>query len=232
MLILNVNKMKDLIILGAGGEALEIVQVTKLLNKINQEWNIIGFLDDNMNLIGKEISGIKVIGSIKDSKNYPNSYFISSIGHPDRPMLRKEVRDKVPFNDNRFATIIHPSAVICDTANLGYGCFIQANCVISTNTLIGNNVLIAYGSIIGHESEIGQDSVIGVGVLITSDVITGKSIYVGPGATFTNNINIGNNVLIGIGSVVTESVPENTKYLNHIRLFKLPLETKNPYNYE
>lgn len=224
--------MKNLIILGAGGEALEIVQVTKLLNKINQEWNIIGFLDDNKNLIGKEFLGIKVIGSIEDSKNYSKSYFISSIGHPDRPMLRKEVRVKVPFNDNKFATIIHPSAVICDTANLGYGCFIQANCVISTNSLIGNNVLIAYGSIIGHESEIGQDSVVGVGVTITSNVIMGKSIYVGPGAIFTNDINIGNNVLIGIAAVVTESVPENIKYLNHIRSFKLPLETKNPYKYE
>ncbi len=224
--------MKDLIILGAGGEGLEIVQVVRLINKVNKEWNIIGFLDDNLSIIGQEFNGIKVLGSILDSNKFSNAYFISSIGHPDRPILREEVRNKIPFSDSKFATIIHPSAVICETVKLGFGCFIQSNCNISTNSIIGNNVLIANGSIIGHESEISDGVVIGMGVKITSDVIIGKNVYIGPGAIFTNQIKIGNNVLIGIGAIVTENVPNNSKYMCHIRPFKLPLDSKNPYIYD
>jgi sugar O-acyltransferase (sialic acid O-acetyltransferase NeuD family) len=224
--------MKDLIILGAGGEALEIVQVVRLINKLNNEWNIIGFLDDNLSIIGQEFNGIVVLGTLLDSKNFPNSYFISSIGHPDRPSLREEVRKKIPFDDSQFATIIHPSTIICETVKIGYGCFIQSNCTISTNSFIGNNVLISYGSTIGHESEVNDGAVIGVGVIITSDVIIGKSVYIGPGAIFTNQIKIGNNVLIGIGAIVAENVPDNTRYICHTRSIKLPLDSKNPYKYE
>ena len=224
--------MKKIIILGSGGEAWEILQVINLLNVKKPQWDVIGFLDDNKNLIGKTFLDVQVIGTIDDAKKYDDAYFISSIGHPDRPILRKEVRDKVPFKDEKFATIIHPTAFVCNTAKIGYGCFIQANCTITTKATIGNNVLISNGANIGHESEIGQDSVVGLGVNITSDVVIGKSVYVGPGAIFTNEIKIGNNVLIGIAAVVTESVPDNTKYLCHVRIFKLPLEIKNPYNYE
>ena len=223
---------QKIIILGAGGEGLEILQVINLLNAKRTQWEIIGFLDDNKSLIGKIFFNIQVIGTIDDAKKYNDAYFISSIGHPDRPKLRKEVRDRVPFKDEKFATIIHPSAVICSTSKIGYGCFIQANCTISTCSVIGNNVLISYNSIVGHESIIGDSCSIGVNVAITSDVVFGNDVYVGPGAIFTNEIKIGNNVLIGIAAVVTESVPDNTKYLCHSRIFKLPLETKNPYNYE
>lgn len=224
--------MKDLIILGAGGEALEILKVVTLINKVNKEWNVIGFLDDNLSIIGQEFNGIKVLGTILDSNKFSNAYFISSIGHPDRPMLREEVRNKISFSDSKFATIIHPSAVICESVKIGYGCFIQSNCTISTNSFIGNNVLISNGSTIGHESKIDDGTVIGLGVKITSDVIIGKSVYVGPGAVFTNEITIGNNVLIGIGAIVTENVSDNTKYMCHFRSFKLPLDSKNPYTYE
>jgi sugar O-acyltransferase (sialic acid O-acetyltransferase NeuD family) len=224
--------MKDLIILGAGGEALEIVQVVRLINKVNKQWNIIGFLDDNLSIVGQEFHGIEVLGTLLDYEKFPNSYFISSIGHPDRPSLREEVRKKIPLDYSKFATIIHPSAVICETVKIGYGCFIQSNCTISTNSIIGNNVLISNGSTIGHESKIDDGTVIGLGVKITSDVIIGKSVYVGPGAIFTNEITIGNNVLIGIGAIVTENVPVDTKYMCHIRVFKLPLDSKNPYTYE
>lgn len=226
------NMIKKIIILGAGGEAWEILQVIKLINAKKPQWEIIGFLDDDKNLIGKSFFDVQVIGTIDDAKKYDYAYFINSIGHPDKPELRAEINNRIPFNTDRFATIIHPTAFVCDTAKIGYGCFIQANCTITTKATIGNNVLISNGANIGHESEIGQDSVVGLGVNITSDVIIGKSVYVGPGATFTNEIKIGNNVLIGIAAVVTESVPDNTKYLCHVRIFKLPLETKNPYNYE
>jgi sugar O-acyltransferase (sialic acid O-acetyltransferase NeuD family) len=224
--------MKDIIILGAGGEALEIIQVIKLINQKENTWNILGYLDDNHKLIGTDVSDYKVLGTIDDSANFPNAYFISSIGHPNRPELRGEIRKRIPFGEEKLATVIHPTVVVCPTAKIGYGCFIQANCVISTNTVIGNNVLISYSSTLGHESTIQNDTVVGVNVTITSDVHIGKCVYIGPGAIFRNDLSIGDNTLIGIGSVVVESVPENTKYICQFRSFKFPKDEINPYEYE
>ena len=41
---------------------------------------ILGFLDDNEELIGKKIYNFPVLGTISQSKKYKNAYFTSSIG--------------------------------------------------------------------------------------------------------------------------------------------------------
>jgi sugar O-acyltransferase (sialic acid O-acetyltransferase NeuD family) len=224
--------MKDLIILGAGGAAFEIVEIVNSINAIKPEWNIIGYLDDNKQLINTKKLNITILGTISDADKFSDVFFVSSIGHPDRPELRKEVRNRIPFADDRFATIIHPNTVVYDSANIGFGCVIYNNCTISSKSKVGNDVLIAYGSILGHESTIGDNTIVGASVTIPSDVHIGNSVYIGPGVIFKNEIVIGNNVLIGIGSIVIESVGNDKKYMCHIRPFTFPLDDKTPYHFD
>ena len=67
--------MKDLIILGAGGAAYNLVEFVEDINEVNPTWNLLGFLDDNISLIGNIIHGYKVLGNINESKNYEKAYF-------------------------------------------------------------------------------------------------------------------------------------------------------------
>ena len=54
--------MKDLIIIGASGFGREVAWLVERINKINPTWNLLGFLDDNEKIQGKEINGYKVLG--------------------------------------------------------------------------------------------------------------------------------------------------------------------------
>ena len=55
--------MKDLIIIGSGGLGRETVWTAERINAISPEWNILGFIDDNIQVQGRVIYGYKVIGT-------------------------------------------------------------------------------------------------------------------------------------------------------------------------
>ena len=54
--------MKDIILFPFGGNAREAVMAILALNSIEPMWNILGFVDDNADLYGKECCGFRVIG--------------------------------------------------------------------------------------------------------------------------------------------------------------------------
>ena len=56
-------KMKDVVIIGAGGFAREVAWLIEEINKKNEQWNILGFIDDNTENIGKSLNGYKIIGN-------------------------------------------------------------------------------------------------------------------------------------------------------------------------
>ena len=48
--------MKDIVIIGAGGFGREVAWLIEDINKVNNEWNIVGFVDDNKSIIYYSLS--------------------------------------------------------------------------------------------------------------------------------------------------------------------------------
>ncbi|MDD3915338.1 MAG: hypothetical protein PHF76_11920 [Bacteroidales bacterium] len=208
--------MKNLIILGAGGTAFDLVDIAVAMNKKKKIWRILGFLDDNPNLKGKKIYGYPVLGSITDSKKYSDAFFVSSIGDAYRPKLRKMVREKVPFDNTRFASLIHPTAVISETATVETGAIIYSNVTLSGAVHVGHDVFLCGNTFLGHECVIGNHCVLSVGNYLASDVHVGDCCYLGVGVMIRHQMVIGKNCLIGMGTKVVKSVPDNSKYINKL----------------
>ena len=75
--------MKDLIIVGTGGVGRETAQIVEEINQVNKEWNILGFVDDNKDLIGKKINRYRVIGNRNYLNNFTEKvYVIIAIANP------------------------------------------------------------------------------------------------------------------------------------------------------
>lgn len=208
--------MKDLIILGAGGTSFELIEIAYAMNAVEPQWNILGFLDDNKSLHGKLVYGYPVLGSLPDSMKYPEAFFASSIGNAYDPKLRKVVRAKIPFDNGHFATLIHPTAVICTTAKIESGVILYPNVCISANTYVGHDVFMGHNCVIGHESTVGPHTIMSVAVSIPSDVHIGECCYLAVGCAFRHQIKVGNNCLIGVGTKVVKDVPDNSKLINKI----------------
>ncbi len=214
--ILNINKMQDLIILGAGGTAFDLIDIAIAMNKIEKQWNILGLLDDNVELIGKNVYNFPVLGTISQSGEYNEAYFASSIGDAYRTKLRMIVRKKVPFGNERFASLIHPTAIISESAIIEPGAVIYGNVTLSGMVHVGHDVFLCGNTFLGHECVIGNHSLLSVGNYLASDVHVGDCCYLGVGVMVRHQITIGENCLIGLGAKVVKSIPPNSKVINRL----------------
>ncbi|MCH4896283.1 hypothetical protein E0494_06155 [Marinilabiliaceae bacterium JC040] len=204
--------MKDIIILGAGGAALNILEYIEDINELSLTWNILGLLDDNINLHNSEIMGYKVLGSIEDSIKWPNAFYISSIGSAQDLELRKLVRDKVPFSNDSFATIIHPKAHVSKTAIIEPGCIICPFTSLQSHTHIKHDSYITSFTLVGHESVIGEHCVVAGRTMIAGSAIIGDCTYIGCGSTLKHEIFIGDHCMIGMGAVLWKNAEPFSKY--------------------
>jgi sugar O-acyltransferase (sialic acid O-acetyltransferase NeuD family) len=204
--------MKKLIILGTGGNCIDILDT---INDINESkghtvYKCIGFLDDNPENLGKIHYGIKVLGSLNSASNYSECLFVNGIGSPFNFWKKKEIISKTQLPLEKFATIIHPSSSVSKMSNLGQGTVVLQNVTIASNVRIGNHVIILPNTVISHDDSIGDYTCITGGVCISGGVTIGHSCYLGTNSAIIGNIAIGNCCMVGMGSVVIDTIEENT----------------------
>ncbi|MBW1678166.1 MAG: acetyltransferase [Deltaproteobacteria bacterium] len=204
--------VKKIIILGTGGNCIDILDIINDINAAcrTTTYECAGFLDDNKSNWGKELYGVKVLGPLDSATSYKDCYFVNGIGNPFNFWKKKEIISKTNIPDERFETIIHPSACISSMSQLGHGTVVFQNVTITSNVQIGNHVIILPNCVISHDDIIGDYTCITGGVCISGGVTVGHSCYLGTNAAIIGNIKIGNYCLIGMGSVVLDSIDDNT----------------------
>lgn len=213
---------KKLVIVGAGGTGCEIVEIVTAINKLSPTWEMIGFLDDDESLHGRLVGGLRVFGGIEKCVDFPDAFFVSSIGHPEKRLLRKQVRERMAVPDDRFATLVHPHTAVSVSTQIGAGTVVCGGCVLGANSKIGRSAFLTYGTTVGHDSVVGNFTVLASGVNVSGEVTIGDNVYIGAGTVTKHGIVIGNNVLVGIGSLVIRDIPDNKKLIQSHRTFVVP----------
>lgn len=198
--------MKKIIILGTGGNCIDILDSINEINFINRTYEVIGFLDDDLNKIGMEYYGIKVLGTLSQAKEFRNVYFVNGIGSPKNFWKKETILNSLGISLELFETIIHPTASISKLSTIGKGSVILQNTTVSSNVKIGNHVMILAGCVINHDDIIEDYVCIASGVCISGGVKIEKNSYLGSGSRIIGNIIIGQFSLIGMGSVVIRNV--------------------------
>lgn len=147
------------------------------------------------------------ICQLKDFVPEEEEYYL--IGFPGFQMqpLVQEIKAKFQL---KFTTIIHPTAIISATAQIGEGVIINAGTIIASGVKIHDHVAINKGVIIGHDTEIKRYSVIQPGVKIGGHVVVNVGATLGIGSVVIEDIVIGEYSLIAAGAVVIKDVPSNT----------------------
>lgn len=159
------------------------------------------FADDNPNV--NECGGRPVV---HDATGL--SPMIVSIGVN---RIRKMIVERLKANnpDIKFATAIHPSAVISPTAKIGEGTVVMAGTVINADAVIGNHCIINTGATVDHDCKIGDYCHIAPGVNISGATNVGEGTWVGVGSCVIQCLNIGKNCMVGAGSVVVKDISDN-----------------------
>ena len=198
--------MKDLIIIGSGGLGRETAWTAERINAVKPEWNILGFMDDNIQVQGHVIDGYKVIGTTAAAKNYPDAYYVCAIGSA---RIRRLVVEKIKsIADVKFATLIDPAAVTClDRNSIGEGCIICAGTYITIDIKIGNHVYIGGNATVGHDAQIGDFVTMYPAAVLSGSTRVGSGCELGTGSRVIQGLSIGSDTIVGAGAAVVRNLP-------------------------
>jgi len=194
-----------LLIIGASGHGKVVADIAIKMNR----WEHIAFLDDN-SLLHKSLN-LDVIGKIKDISKYLSEYdFFVAIGNNQ---VRENIMRKLEDMGANIPVLIHPSAVIGEQIEVGFGTAIMAGAVINCCCNIGKGCIVNTGATLDHDNVIDNYVHISPGVNIAGTVKVGKNSWLGIGSIINNNITITSNCVIGAGAVVVNDIIEPGTYI-------------------
>jgi sugar O-acyltransferase (sialic acid O-acetyltransferase NeuD family) len=212
-----------LIILGAIGNCLDIMDAVLAVNKENglQTYEILGLLDDEPSRQGIEICGFPVLGSLAIAKEVPHALFVNGIGSPRSYRSKQALIEGLGIDRTRFATIIHPTAVVSSSATIGYGSVVLANCTICSNVHIGDHVMMLPNCVLGHDTHVHNYSTFAASVTVSGSVSIGRSCYLGGSSCIREYTHLGDEVLLGMGAVLIGDAPTGSTMVgNPARLLR------------
>jgi sugar O-acyltransferase (sialic acid O-acetyltransferase NeuD family) len=196
-----------LLIAGAGGFARETLELVGALNEASPTWQLVGLLDDDPLQHGVRIHGVPVIGPCHAVHSYPEAFVCVCVASPDDPLRRLDLVQRLEARPERYATLIHPAAVVANSAKLGPGCVLHATAVLTADVRLGAHVVAMPGVILTHDVVVGDGVTFGAGARVAGRVRIGRGAYIGSGALLREQVAIGEGAVIGMGAVVTSSVP-------------------------
>lgn len=200
--------MADIIIVGAGGCGREVANWIEDINqKAEKTWNILGFLDDNVDALNGFPSKYSVIGTIKKHKPKADVRYAMGIANPS---VKKAVGTELVRKGAQFASIIHPSTRIYSEYDIGIGLVTYPNSKIATGCRIGDFVTLQ-STILGHDSQLDAYVTVSSNCGITGSCKLHEGAFVADHACIAVGLEVGAGAYVGIGSVVIRDVPENTR---------------------
>lgn len=202
--------MKDLIIVGAGGFGREVLYLAMAINQVKKQWNIKGFINDDLHALDDIKCDYKILGKITEWVPKPNEVFAMGIASPhSKEKLATSLMDRGAV----FVSLIHPRAVIQPFTTIGNGSIVGHSASIGDNVTIGNFVNIM-GSMIGQDSIIGDYSTT-TGFTNIASAKIGKRVFVGSHAVVLNHLSVGDDAYICAGSIVISKVKAGTKVIGY-----------------
>jgi sugar O-acyltransferase (sialic acid O-acetyltransferase NeuD family) len=198
--------LTDLVFLGAGGTARDVLSLVDDLNRNQERYRCVALLDDDKTLWGREVQGVPITGPLADAKHFDSAQFVNTLGSPRNYRCRHEVPARLGLSAKRFETLIHPTAALSSSATIGEGTIILPHVVLLSGVTVSDQVLILAGSILNHDVRIGDYAILASAVNLSGAVEIGSCSYIGSGACLIQGIRVGENALVGMGSVVLENV--------------------------
>lgn len=197
-----------LIILGAGGNSLSILDAVDEINRRSTRpvYDLRGFLDDVAGNQDKTVLGRPVLGRIDQARDFADCRFINGIASVASYLRKPEVNERSQIPQDKFETIIHPTATVSPNSKVGIGTAIMANSVICAEATIGAHVIILQNTVVNHHSTVGDFATLSSGITVLGFVQIGRNAFIGGAAAIRPYIQIGEGALVGMASVVVKDV--------------------------
>lgn len=201
------EKMRPLLLVGAGGFGRETVEVVRAINDRAPTWDLLGFLDDRPALRGGSLDDVDVLGPTAAVADRPDAMVALCTGSPRDFSSRRRIARRLDLPPQRYATIVHPAASIARSARIAPGCVLLANVVVTAAATIGMHCAVMPHVVITHDDVIEPYVTIAAGARLGGGVTVRTGAYLGAGCSVREGCTIGAGALIGLGAAVVTDVP-------------------------
>ena len=194
--------LKDLVVYGAGWHGREVMQVCR---DTGMYMGSVCFLDDGLS--GRKIDGIDVFsGYLLHEGAFTETHrFVVAVGN-NRSRLR--IGDDIISKGGQIETVVHPSALIWQDAEIGLGTVIFPRAIVSVAAKIGRFCIVNKHATIGHGAILGDGANISDSCAMSGNV--GSESFMGLNSVCIPGVDIGDRCTIGAGAAVIRSVPDDT----------------------
>lgn len=198
---------KKVYIIGAGGFGREVHSWLSDWCRVNNGWEISGFIDDNLASLDKFTGLPPICSTISEYQPDTGTFHVCALGNPG---IKKKVVETLVPRGIQFMTLQHPSAVVGQRVRLGKGVVICPYAVLTTDITIGDFVTINASSTVGHDVQIGNYCTLSGHCDVTGNAVLEDSVFMGSHAAVLPNTHVCSNSVIGAGSVVLRRVPPHS----------------------
>lgn len=201
---------EEVLIIGSSGHAKVIINIFEE----HGGHRVVGLIDDHRP-VGSETLGRRVLGGfdkIPDLlKERPGCSMFIAVGDnaARKSIVAKLERISIPM---KFASAIHPSAIIAKSVCLGDGVAIMAGAVINGPSRIADFCIVNTRSSVDHDCTLDEFSSLAPGVSLGGNVRVGHCSALGIGAVVKHGVTIAEHTVIGAGSVVLKDCGSRAVY--------------------
>lgn len=207
--------MKKVIIVGAGGHAAELVDYIAFMNHgSEQEWEVLGLIDDSASNYDAYDYNFPYLGSIKDHIVGNDATYIMGIANMK---YRRNIIEALVDKGAEFTTIVHPTALISPSAKIGIGCVISHNVSIGPKAILGDFNLINSRCTIGHDSKIGNFNFLSPQVVTGGFAEMGDENFIGTNAAILPAITLGASNIVAAGMIVDKKIDDNATVFHRFK---------------
>lgn len=198
--------MDQLIIIGAGALGREVLVIASDARGAGAAFEVKGFLDKNPSALDSNGAGFPVLGSERDYVIQPEDRFVMALGDP---ITRDQVACDLEQRGARFISLVHPTAIVVDQAEIADGCVLAQNTFVALNARLDSHVFLNTYASVGHDCVVGRSSVLAPGAVVNGDAVLGESVLIGSNAVVTAGRRLGDRARLGAASVAYRNIAED-----------------------
>ena len=195
------HNLYTIVIFGAGGHAVSVANVA-----FSAGYKIAYFIDVNKK--ADYLLGIKIIRDISELVNKKDYEYSIAIGDN---ALRERIYNELinEYNDIKFPSLIHQSAVISSFSSIGDGTVVMPNATVGPNSTVGKFCIINTQSSIDHDCNMLDFSSIAPNAVTGGAVTIGYRSAISIGAIVKQGLQIGNDSVLGASSYLNKNLANN-----------------------
>lgn len=201
----------SIVIIGGRGNGTVMASTIEDCRKAGQRIRCAGFLND---FEEGEIDGYPILGTTRENswKNLPEDYqFLYALNNAKKAFERFKLLQSLEIPRDRFARVIHPTAVVSDHSEIGKGVVIMPLCVIGPGAKIDDHSVVYAQALVGHDSHLGEMVFVANNASIGAHISIERGVHIGSNASLLEKIQLHEFSLVGLGSVVLKDVAPFSK---------------------